>query len=212
MEFDPDFFYLYSNVNFLNYLNLIKTIMNKKHILIVFALMLSFRLFAQSSPDCVTDVILSGISERAYTTVPVTDQQIDVILRCGIKAPSAMNLQPWKFTVVKDEATMKKIIPDVTAGNVLIIISGADSKNGLPAFDCGLATESMFIAAHGLGLGARIYGSPVKSITTGRDSYQIPTGFSPVMVLRIGNVQKNVDAVSSASPRKGFDEVVNFLK
>jgi nitroreductase len=163
--------------------------MNKKHILILFALMLSFRLFAQSSPDCVSNVILSGISEKSYTTVPVTDQQLDVILRCGIKAPSAMNLQPWKFTVVRDESTMKKIIPDVVAGNVLIIVSGADSQNGLPQFDCGLTTESMFIAAHGLGLGARIYGSPVKTVTNSRDAYQIPSGFTPVMVLRIGNIQ-----------------------
>lgn len=186
--------------------------MNKKHILIVVALMLSFRLFAQTSSNSVNEVILSGISERSYTTVPVTDQQLDIVLRCGIKAPSGMNAQPWKFTVVKDEATMKKIIPDVVAGNVLIIISGAESQNGLPAFDCGLATENMFIAAHGLGLGARIYGSPVKSVTTNRDAYQIPSGFAPVMVLRIGNVQKNVDAVSSASPRKAFEEVVNFLK
>jgi hypothetical protein len=53
---------------------------------------------------------------------------------------------------------MKEIINDVVPGNVLIIISGIESENGTtPDFDCGLATESMFLGAHGLGLGARIY-------------------------------------------------------
>jgi nitroreductase len=31
----------------------------------------------------------------------VTDQQLDLILKCGIKDPSAMNNQPWRFTVIK---------------------------------------------------------------------------------------------------------------
>jgi len=33
-----------------------------------------------------------------------------------------------------------------------------------------------------------------------------------VMILRIGNVDKSVDAVSAATPRKTPEEVVNYLK
>jgi nitroreductase len=79
-------------------------------------------------------------------------------------------------------------------------------------FACGLATESMFIAAHGLGLGARIYGGPVGNVNSKKDLFQIPTGYKAVMILRIGNVDKTTDAVSAATPRKGFEEVVNFKK
>lgn len=165
-----------------------------------------------SQDDCVTNVILSSISERSYVNTPVTDQQLDIILRCGIKAPSANNRQPWKFTVIRDEATMREAVKDVVPGNVLIVISGVDAPEGAgpDLFGCGLATESMFVAAHGLGLGARIYGSPVANINSKRDVFQIPQGFRAVMVLRIGNVDKTTDAVSSASPRKNFEEVVNF--
>jgi nitroreductase len=115
--------------------------------------------------------------------------------------------------VINDEAAIKEIISDAVAGNVLIIISGAESQTGTtPDFDCGLAAESMFVAAHGLGLGARIYGSPVGNINSKRDVYQVPAGFKAVIVLRVGNVEKSVDAVSSATPRKPFDEIVNFKK
>jgi len=188
--------------------------MKIRPLLFIFALFASSQLFGQTPERGVVDVILKSYSERAYTTVPVTDQQLDQVLRCGIKAPSGNNRQPWKFTVVKDEADMKEAIKDVVPGNVLIIVSGAEGQNGAgpDLFGCGLATESMFIAAHGLGLGARIYGGPVANINSKKDLFQIPVGYRAVMVLRIGNVDKSVDAVSAASPRKNTEEVINYKK
>jgi nitroreductase len=182
--------------------------------LFIFALFAASGLYGQNSDNSITNVILNAYSERAYNSTPVTDQQLDLILRCGVKSPSANNRQPWKFTVIKDEATMREAIKDVVAGNVLIIISGAEGQNGAgpDLFGCGLTTENMFIAAHGLGLGARIYGGPVASVNSKRELFQLPEGYKAVMILRIGNVEKNVDAVSAASPRKSLEEVVNFKK
>jgi nitroreductase len=177
------------------------------------AVLLVGKLSGQSTGNSITDLVLSSFSERTYTSVPVTDKQLEIILNCGIKAPSARNNQPWRFTVIKDDASMKEIISDVVPGNVLIVISGLISQSGTtPDFDCGLATESMFVAAHGLGLGARIYGSPVSNVNTKKESYQIPAGYKPVIVLRIGNVEKTVDAVSAATPRKKAEEIVNYKK
>ncbi|HDR68435.1 MAG TPA: nitroreductase [Bacteroidaceae bacterium] len=170
-------------------------------------------LYGQINDNCVIDIILSGYSERVYTSEPVTEQQLDLILKCGIKAPSGRNIQPWKFTVVEDETAMKEIINEAVAGNILIIVSGIESESGTtPDFDCGLTTENMFVAAHSLGLGARIYGSPVRNINANKERFQIPSGYRAVMVLRIGNVDKSVDAVSSATPRKAPEEVINYLK
>jgi nitroreductase len=182
-------------------------------LLFVFVLFAASTLNGQNIDNCVAQVILAGYSEKAYIPEPVTDQQLDLILKCGIKAPSARNNQPWKFTVIKDEATMKEAINNVLPGNVLIIVSGVESQGGTtPDFDCGLATESMFLAAHSLGLGARIYGSPVGNINSKKELFQIPSGYKAVIVLRIGNVDKSVDAVSGATPRKNPEEVVNYRK
>lgn len=188
--------------------------MKIKTSLFVLALFAAYGLYGQNSDNSVTEVILNAYSERAYNSTPVTDQQLDLILRCGVKSPSANNRQPWKFTVIKDEATMREAIKDVVAGNVLIVISGAEVQNGAgpDLFGCGLTTENMFIAAHGLGLGARIYGGPVASVNSKRELFQLPEGYRAVMILRIGNVEKSVDAVSAASPRKSLEEVVNYKK
>jgi nitroreductase len=181
--------------------------------LIVAALFAVSKLYSQISDNCVANVVLSGYSERAYTSEPVTDQQLDLILKCGIKAPSGMNNQPWKFTVIKDDSTTKKIINNVVPGNVLVIVSGIESQAGTtPDFDCGLATENMFVAAHSLGLGARIYASPAGNINSKKELFQIPSGYKAVVVLRIGNIDKSVDAVSAATSRKKAEEVINYKK
>ena len=191
-------------------INKMKTILS----LLLIGVLASGQLKGQASGNAVVDAILSGYSVRNYTTQSVSDKQLDLILKCGIKAPSANNRQPWKFTVIRDDSTMKEIIKEVVHGNVLIVVSGIEPQPGgrTPDFDCGLATHSMFVAAEGLGLGARIYGSPVGNINSKRDVFQIPSGYKAVVVLRIGNTDKGVDAVSGASARKLNDEIVNYKK
>jgi hypothetical protein len=197
--------------NCLNVLNLCD--MKIKSSLLLIALFTTLGLHGQISDNCVTNMLQSAYSERTFTSAPVSDQDLDLILKCGIKAPSARNIQPWKYTVVKDEATMKEAINNIVPGNVLIIVSGLESQSGAtPDFDCGLTTESMFAAAHGLGLGARIYGSPAGNINSKKDFFQIPAGYKAVIVLRIGNVDKSVDAVSAATARKKPEEVINYKK
>lgn len=180
----------------------------------VFLVLFTSTLFLKSqTAGSAIDVIMSGYSERMFSSGQVSDTDIEIILKCGIKAPSAVNRQPWKFTVVKDNALIGEIIKNSPQGNVLIIISGLDGdQKGMNIdFDCALATENMFIAAHSLGLGARIYTGPVNNINaTRKEAFAIPVGYRVVSVLRIGNIDKSVDAVSAASKRKTFEEVVNY--
>ncbi len=182
-------------------------------LLLVLLVLASGNALSQTAGNPVTDLLLSAWSPRNYTTVPVTDQQIDMILQCGIKAPSSRNGQPWHFTVLKNETIMKEIIPNITPGNVIIIISGKESQTGTtPDFDCGLTTQNMFIAATAMGLGGRIYGGPIAAAKSKSEVLQIPAGFTPVIMLRVGNIEKGTDAVSGASPRKTKEELVNYVK
>lgn len=188
--------------------------MKFKSLLLVAALFLSVHFMSgQSTEKVVINELLSAYSPKNFTTEPVTDQQLDLILKCGIKAPSARNYQPWKFTVVRDEQIMKQLIGDAINGNVLIIVSGQKSAEGnTPDFDCGLATENMFIAATSLGLGARIYGGPVGVANEQHETLKIPDGYKVVMILRVGNIEKNVDGVSSATSRKPMEDIVIYLE
>ncbi|HEX2967860.1 MAG TPA: nitroreductase [Bacteroidales bacterium] len=161
----------------------------------------------------VAEVIKSGYSVKSFSSDPVSDNDVKTILECGMKAPSAMNKQPWKFTVVKDNALGASIVKNFTQGNVLIVVSGAESPTpgASVEFDCGLATQNMYIAAEGLGLGAHIYASPVRDVNeTKKQALGIPDGYKAISVLRIGHIDKSVDATSAASSRKNADDVVIY--
>lgn len=54
-------------------------------------------------------VIQDRRSIREYAPDPVSDSDIDLILEAARLAPSGENAQPWRFVVVKDAATRKKL-------------------------------------------------------------------------------------------------------
>ena len=48
-------------------------------------------------------------SARKYTDEPVSKADIDYIMECTRLAPSAHNLQPWKFLLLTSEEAKRKI-------------------------------------------------------------------------------------------------------
>ena len=54
-------------------------------------------------------VIQDRRSIREWTDEPVSEEDLAKILEAGRQAPSGENAQPWRFIVVKDPATRKKL-------------------------------------------------------------------------------------------------------
>jgi nitroreductase len=181
---------------------------------IVFVLFLSTGLLkSQTGGSSLTDLLLKGYEPKMMTDKPVTDSELNLILKCGLKAVSARNRQLWKFTVVKEKALLDDVIPNFTPGNILIIISGQETppEGSNVDIDCGIATAFMLIGAQSLGLAGHVYGGPVNSVNLNKRSVlQIPEGYKAITLLRIGNFDNSVDAISAASTRKSLEEVVNY--
>lgn len=109
--------------------------------------------------------ILSRKSVRQFTAEPVTEAQIDTLLRCAMAAPSAVNFQPWDFIVVTERALLDTIgnrFPNTRISEnvqVAFVMCGNMEKTfpGAPDFwidDVSAATENLLLAAHSMGLGA----------------------------------------------------------
>ncbi|MDR3139460.1 MAG: nitroreductase family protein [Treponema sp.] len=162
--------------------------------------------------------VLAGITNhyaaRNFIAGAVSRADLDRILLAGVRAPSASNRQPWHFTVVQNAALSKQIVPNMPEGNVLILISGDGGQtNSRVILDCALATESIYLAAQALGLGSRIYTGPIDALnrnTQLKADLGIPNGYSAVALVRVGQVQPGVDAVSAASARKEANSVVSY--
>ena len=59
-------------------------------------------------PD-ILDVIVSRKSIRRYKPDPVPDEMLDKVLEAARWAPTGENYQPWRFIVVRDQATRNRI-------------------------------------------------------------------------------------------------------
>jgi nitroreductase len=104
---------------------------------------------------------------------------------------------------------MQQIIPDTVEGNILIVVSGMEKRQGA-IFDCGLATENIFLAAQALGLGSHIYTAPIAKLNRNyKDTLGIPEGYVGVSIIKIGNIEQGIDSVSSASTRKAESDITN---
>ena len=59
--------------------------------------------------DATMKVIQDRRSIRDYTDEPVSEGDLEMILEAARQAPSGENAQPWRFVIVKDGETRKKI-------------------------------------------------------------------------------------------------------
>lgn len=109
------------------------------------------------------DPVLSRRSIRAYTGEPVTETQVERLLRAAMAAPSAGNQQPWQFVVVRDRATLAAVTEFhpyarmLTQAPLAIVVCGDTRLEKWPQFweqDCAAATQNLLVEAEILGLGA----------------------------------------------------------
>jgi nitroreductase len=179
----------------------------------VFALQTGAQVAAAGPDDRPITAITNHYAARNFIPGALNKDQLNQILTAGMKAPSASNQQPWHFTVVQNQNLARQIVRDNLDGNVLIVISaeGDGKTNGRMILDCGLATESIYLAAQALGLGSRIYTGPIDTINSRLKAVLgLPSGYSAIAVVRVGQVQPGIDAVSAASSRKSLDSMVNY--
>ncbi len=55
------------------------------------------------------DWIRARRSIRRYTSGPVSEEQIQTLLEAGMAAPSASNIKPSEFVIVRDAALRKEV-------------------------------------------------------------------------------------------------------
>jgi SagB-type dehydrogenase family enzyme len=118
----------------------------------------------------VYDAIRSRRSIRKFKDKQVPWDNIVKILQAGKYAPSAGNLQNWKFIVVKADAARNKISKAclqqewMEQAPVFIVVVGEPERSrsyygnrGARFYTtqaCGAAIQNMLLTAHSLGLGA----------------------------------------------------------
>ena len=93
-----------------------------------------------STPLSVPAAIEQRRSIRAYTEAPVPDADLRRIIELAGKAPSAWNVQPWRFIAVRDAATKARLHkaaygqPQVANAPVVLVVY-SDMKAALESLE-----------------------------------------------------------------------------
>jgi nitroreductase len=177
------------------------------------------------------EAILGRRAVRQYTAQAVDDKTIGALIDAAIQAPSAVNQQSWKFTVLRDQALLDRLSRQAKAhllatmdggphrehfnsmlkdedfhifyhAPVLILISTADEGPWVVE-DCALAAENMMLAAHALGLGSCWIGFAQDYLNTaeGKQLLGLPATGVSVAPIIVGHPKAPTPPV----PRKSAD-------
>jgi nitroreductase len=166
------------------------------------------------------DLIKKRKSVRRYRPDPIPDEVLNRILEAGRIAPSAKNIQPWRFIIVKNPEIKKKIakasrdqlwIADadiILVGCILEKIAwgrmGGYMSSG--PVDIAIALEHMILAAANEGLGTCWIGAFVEKDV--KDILRVPDDVTVLALTPIGYpAEKTKDR-----GRKDQKEIVSYDK
>lgn len=159
-------------------------------------------------------LIESRRSHRAYLPDPLTGDQISRLVNAGLQSPTAVNRQPWHFSVVRNQELLEEMNKQVrkivmqrdeskrsprfaqSDYNVFyhapcVIFIFGDKVNPYTPVDCGIAVENIAIAAESMGLGSVILGMPRDAFTEEKKTVfetrlECPEGSEFVIAIAVG--------------------------
>lgn len=157
-------------------------------------------------------------SSRFYADTAVPDNVLVNIVEAARLAPSAGNVQPWHFVIVRDEERRRRIADGCRYGKFLsespVVIVACGDKKASPhwyAVDTAIALEHIVLAATALGLGTCWIGMFNEDEI--REMANLPVQFEIVALLALGYRRRKRDLwakiLHAVRPRKKLVEILS---
>ena len=161
--------------------------------------------------NVVTTVIKSRHSVRKFKPDPVGDLVIADALECAARAPTAMNVQPWLFGVIKNKDIRSKVAELADHGKFiaecpLCFAVFGEKKQTYYLEDCCAATENLILAlqAHGIS-SCWVAGEKKPYAEAVRKLLKVPEGYTLVSLVAAGD-----PAEITITPKKDMKHVTFF--
>ena len=176
-------------------------------------------------------VIRTRRTTRSYREEPVPEAVLQELVELATLAPSGMNSQPWRFSII----TSKEVLREVSArvkqtllerklpyleqyeamfedpefsifweAPALIVIQG-QIGNPVAVFDCILAAENLILAAHARGLGSCYMGFLL--IVREEEDLRHAVGIAPGYEIIAPIVVGYSDAIPQSPPERDPAEI-----
>lgn len=168
-----------------------------------------------------SEVIAKRRSVRHFkSSVEVSEEDIRTLLQAAVTAPTAGNIQPWRFVVVRSQEARERLAAAMgqrwaTAAPVVIVVCfdprpcaaryGARGEELYAIQDSAAAVANLLLAAVDRGLASCWIGAFDEDAV--RESLGVTRPIRPIAVLPIG-----VSAEGAAKPsRRPLEEVTTWL-
>ncbi len=126
----------------------------------------------------------------------VSREEIDILLRAAMQAPSAMNRKPWCFMVIDEEEMMKKLMSHESfmgkikdARAFILVLANLDKVTSkLFHQDLAAATENILLEATHLGIGSYwigVYETDTR-LDAVKEIFNLPTNIEPFSLVALG--------------------------
>lgn len=185
---------------------------------------------ARTPDHPVEDMFVNRWSPRAFDRTEMPESDLRTILEAARWAPSAFNLQPWRFVYARRGDADWSVLVDLlnpfnrdwaqhaSALVYLFSDSEVDGKDGKPnrangshAFDAGSAWTHAALQATALGYHSHGMAGILKDEI--HDKLGVPARFQPHIAIAIGrrgdaaDLPESLQARETPSPRKPLDEI-----
>ena len=157
--------------------------------------------------------IMTRTSIRSWKDKAVEQDKVEMLVRAGMAAPTAVNRQPWHFVVLNKRESIDLLATGRGGGMVrkapLAIVVCGDMNKALegPAQefwvqDASAATENILLAVNALGLGAVWTGAyPITERVNGiKEALGLSENLVPLCVILIGYPNENPEPKDKWKP------------
>jgi nitroreductase len=159
------------------------------------------------------ETLLTRRSVRHFTDQPVTEDQIQTLLRAAMHAPSACNQQPWHFIVItsRDQRSAiaemhpyAKMLKQAPLAIIVCADLSLETCAGNWAIDCAAAMQNLLLAAHAAGLGSVWVGiHPVEKRVQEISAYLgLPAFAVPLCLAAVGYAAEPLPEVDRFKPER----------
>lgn len=156
--------------------------------------------------------IKSRRSVRAYEDKQISDEDLNQILEAVRLAPSARNLQGYKFVIVKDKQRIKKIaetnkMPFVSQAPVVLVCVSTNLQNKYHLIDLAIAVDHLVLTAWSLGIGSCWVGAIGQAEEIAKE-IGAPKDTLPAIILPLGYPADR----EIPKRRKELEEIISYEK
>lgn len=172
------------------------------------------------------DAIEERRSVRAFKPDPIPEPTLSRIIGCALLAPSAGNIQPWQFWVVKRpevKAALARAAYDqefVSDAPVVIVVAAEPRRSaarygnrGAELYclqDTAAAVENILLTAVAFGLGACWVGAFSERAVS--QALNLPDTLRPVAIVPIGYPKEEGKPARGSRPQRPWEETVVVIE